>query len=105
MGMYLHFKTQETENDQLLDGGSLGLERKLYYRELIARFSHHLALNWNLGEENTNTDTERKQFCDYFEQVDPYGHLVSFSCTYLMCFQFISLICFALSQTVGGRSC
>ncbi|MDX1480018.1 MAG: DUF5060 domain-containing protein, partial [Saprospiraceae bacterium] len=34
-GMYLHFKTQETENDQLLDGGALGRERKLYYREMI----------------------------------------------------------------------
>jgi len=30
------------ENDQLLDGGELGNERKLYYRELIARFSHHV---------------------------------------------------------------
>ncbi|MCB1197799.1 MAG: DUF5060 domain-containing protein [Deltaproteobacteria bacterium] len=49
-GMYLHFKTQETENDQLLNNGSLGVERKLYYRELIARFGHHLGLNWNLGE-------------------------------------------------------
>lgn len=35
-GMYLHFKTQERENDDLLDGGSLGVNRKLYYRELIA---------------------------------------------------------------------
>jgi hypothetical protein len=33
----------------------LGPERKLYLRELIARFGHHLALNWNLGEENTQT--------------------------------------------------
>ena len=49
LGMYLHFKTQETENELLLDKGDLGPQRKLYYRELIARFSHHLALNWNLG--------------------------------------------------------
>ncbi|MCB0854021.1 MAG: DUF5060 domain-containing protein, partial [Bacteroidetes bacterium] len=28
-GMFLHFKTQETENDQLLDGAELGNERKL----------------------------------------------------------------------------
>ena len=76
LGLFLHFKTQETENDQLLDGGNLGNERKLYYRELVARFGHHLALNWNLGEENTNTDTQRKQFADYFKQIDPYGHPV-----------------------------
>ncbi|MHC4252066.1 MAG: DUF5060 domain-containing protein, partial [Planctomycetota bacterium] len=76
IGLYLHFKTQETENDQLLDGGALGNQRKLYYRELIARFSHHLALNWNLGEENTNTDAQRKAFAQYFHDNDPYRHNV-----------------------------
>lgn len=74
MGMFLHFKTQETENDQLLDGGALGNQRKLYYRELIARFSHHLALNWNLGEEITNTTQQIKDFAQYFRDNDPYDH-------------------------------
>jgi len=74
LGLFLHFKTQETENDHLLDGGELGNERKLYYRELIARFSHHLALNWNLGEENTNTTAQVRQFCEYFKNNDPYQH-------------------------------
>ena len=73
-GLYLHFKTQETENDQLLDGGALGTERKLYYRMLVARFGHHLALNWNLGEENTNSDAERKAFANYLREIDPYDH-------------------------------
>ncbi|QDU86816.1 PA14 domain protein [Pirellulimonas nuda] len=73
-GMYLHFKTQETENDQLLDGGALGTQRKLYYRELIARYSHHLALNWNIGEENTNTTQQRKDFAQFFWDNDPYRH-------------------------------
>jgi hypothetical protein len=73
-GLFLHFKTQEEENDQLLDGGSLGRTRKLYYRELVARFGHHLALNWNLGEENTNTDAQRKAFAQYFTDLDPYHH-------------------------------
>lgn len=76
LGLFLHFKTQETENDQLLDGGELGRQRKLYYRELIARFGHHLALNWNLGEENTNTTEQVKQFCTYFDRHDPYHHPV-----------------------------
>jgi hypothetical protein len=35
-GMFLHFKTQETENNDILDGAELGPERTLYYRELIA---------------------------------------------------------------------
>lgn len=77
LGLYLHFKTQETENDQLLDGGDLGVTRKLYYRELIARFAHHLALNWNLGEENTQTVQQRKDMAKYFHEHDPYkNHIV-----------------------------
>ena len=75
MGFYLHFKTQEAENDKLLDGGDVGVERKLYYRELIARFGHHLALNWNLGEENNGqTDAQRIAMAAYFHETDPYKH-------------------------------
>lgn len=74
LGLMLHVVTQETENDQGLDGGDLGPQRRLYYRELIARFGHHLALVWNLGEENTNTTAQRKAFCRYIKQLDPYDH-------------------------------
>jgi len=52
LGIMLHIVTQETENELLLDIGALETQRKLYYRELIARFSHHLGITWNLGEEN-----------------------------------------------------
>jgi len=76
LGLMLHVVTQETENDQGLDGGELGPQRKLYYRELIARFAHHLAVTWNLGEENTNTDEQRKAFCKYIKDLDPYEHPV-----------------------------
>lgn len=81
LGMYLHFKTTEAENQTLLDNGELGVERKLYYRELIARFSHHLALNWNVGEENGSwgrikgqTTEQRKAMAKYLHDTDPYGH-------------------------------
>lgn len=74
LGLMLHIITQETENDQGLDDGELGRRRKLYYRELIARFGHHLALTWNLGEENTNTDEQRKAFSKYIRGLDPYDH-------------------------------
>ena len=74
-GMFLHFKTQETENELLLDGGNLGNQRKLYYRELIARFAHHPALNWNLGEEINNASTaQKKAWANYFWTHDPYQH-------------------------------
>jgi hypothetical protein len=84
MGMYLHFKTQETENECLLDKGNVGIQRKLYYRELIARFGHHLALNWNMGEENGfwkdkkafQSTPDRLAMAQYFYDHDPYRHLV-----------------------------
>lgn len=78
LGMYLHFKTQEAENVLLLDGGETGPQRKLYYRELIARFAHHLALNWNLGEEvglGFEVSTKKKvDWANYFWNHDPYQH-------------------------------
>ena len=75
LGLYLHFKTQETENELLLDNGDLGPQRTLYYRELIARFGHHLALNWNLGEEiNDATHEQKVAWADYFWNNDPYQH-------------------------------
>ena len=85
-GMYLHFKLQETENDdnhrgkenrpvpESLDGGDLGPQRKLYLREIIARFGHHLALNWNLGEENTQSTEQQKAMIDFIAETDPYDH-------------------------------
>ncbi len=74
MGLLMQVVTQETENDQGLNGGELGVERKMYYRELVARFAHHLAVVWNLGEENSNTDAQRKAFAAYIRALDPYRH-------------------------------
>ncbi|GIV34145.1 MAG: hypothetical protein KatS3mg031_1680 [Chitinophagales bacterium] len=84
LGILLHFVTQERENQMLLDNGDVGPLRKLYYRELIARFSHHLAVTWNMGEENgwdyqgrgTQTDQQRRDMAAYFKANDPYKHQV-----------------------------
>ncbi|MHA7058225.1 carbohydrate-binding protein [Aquimarina sp. M1] len=73
-GMYMHFKTMETENDNIMDGNNFGRQRKLYYRELIARFGHHLALNWNLTEETTIPDDVVKSTATFIKQQDPYDH-------------------------------
>src|SRR5690606_13718330 len=43
---------------------------------LIARFAHHPALIWNLGEENTNTHEQREALAAFFEEHDPYRHAV-----------------------------
>jgi hypothetical protein len=74
-GMFLHFKTSEAENCKLMDGGDLGPERRLYFRELVARFGYHLALNWNFGEENTQTTEQHQAQMAYVKRIDPYNHL------------------------------
>ena len=80
-GLFMDIKTSETENDQLLDGGQLGIERKLLYRELVARFGHNLGLQWNLGEENDIwnelNDPQNnlvKSYGAYIKSIDPYDH-------------------------------
>ncbi|WP_372757990.1 DUF5060 domain-containing protein [Mariniflexile sp.] len=85
LGLMLHIVTQETENELLLDIGETGVQRKLYYRELIARFSHHLAITWNLGEENGpvhwspkgQNDEDRKAMATYLKLNDPYQNFVA----------------------------
>jgi hypothetical protein len=85
-GLFLHFKTLEAENQGLLDFGGIGGNTRLYYRELIARFGHHLALNWNLCEEIGDWGkfdsqqtmplgpTERQSLAQYIYDTDPYHH-------------------------------
>ncbi|MEX0291565.1 MAG: DUF5060 domain-containing protein [Flavobacteriaceae bacterium] len=74
-GMFLHFKTQERGNLKLLNEGYLGIERMLYYREIIARFGHHLAMNWNLGEEFHIYDPSLiNALSSYIKAIDPYDH-------------------------------
>jgi hypothetical protein len=77
-GLHLHFKLQETEVDNepnvSFDRGDLGTQRKLYCREMVARFGCGLALNWNLGEENTQTTKQQQDMAAYLKAVDPYDH-------------------------------
>ncbi len=75
-GMYMHYKTLETENDNIMDANTFGRERRVYYRELIARFGHHLALNWNLSEEITLSAGVITSTSNYIKAVDPYDHIV-----------------------------
>ena len=89
MGLMVHFQTQETENMQYfedLEGGtrstSFSVARKIYYRELVARFGHHMAITWNVGEENNsnsngsqdqNTPAQRRMFAERLDDLAPYN--------------------------------
>ncbi len=80
-GILLHVVLQELGNEFLLDNGDLGRERRLYYREIIARFAHH-SLKWNLGEEHKiegigNTDAQRQAYVAFISENDPYQHPIT----------------------------
>jgi len=82
-GIMLHFVLNEAEaaNKLELDGATLGPERKLFYREMVARFGYYNALQWNIAEEydlnlNLGSDTV-KSFADYIQSIDPYDHPIT----------------------------
>ncbi len=99
LGIMLHFVLSEAENSNLFEWEELGERskgfansRKLFYREMIARFGHHLGVTWNLGEENNqrpqrqaanfdaaypNTTQQRKEFAAYIRGLDPYDHIIT----------------------------
>jgi len=80
LGIMMHFVLQETENECLLDMGHTGVQRRIYLRELVARFGDHLAVTWNLGEENGpthwspigQTDAQKKEMATFLKEIHPY---------------------------------
>lgn len=80
LGMQLMVITQEEENEQIL--GKLTTSRKLYYRELIARFAHHHALLWDLSEEMDRwryySSEDIRQLCEYIKGLDPWKHPIQY---------------------------
>ena len=81
----LHFVFNEMEipNKRELDSGDLGIERKLFYREMIARFGHYNGVQWNLSEEyqpgkgrpaDLYSIERIREFADYIKAVDPFNY-------------------------------
>ena len=93
MGMMLHAVLTETENEVYFEVKELGTtngfaaSRKIYYRELVARFGYHLAITWNLGEEcgwndatgyaSGSTTQQRKDWASYLRQLTYYKDNIS----------------------------
>ncbi|MGQ7846947.1 DUF5060 domain-containing protein [Granulosicoccus sp. 3-233] len=71
-GIALNIVLSETEdaNERWLDNGQLGVERKLFFRELVARFAYVLAAKWNLGEENDFPRVELDKHADFLQAID-----------------------------------
>ncbi len=81
-GLVLHVVFNEAEAPNKIElGAELTTKRKLFYREMVARFAHHNAVLWNLCEEyNLDLDLgpgNIKAFARYLKALDPYDHPVT----------------------------
>jgi hypothetical protein len=72
----------ESENTKLLDNGTLGTRRKIYYREMMARFGYHLGWRWCVGEEPTINAAQVADFAAYMQTLDPYSRGIGSHCNY-----------------------
>jgi hypothetical protein len=66
----------EADNARYLNGGNMGTERNIYYREIVARFSHKLGLRYNLGEEHGLKTDQIKASTTFLKALDAYDHPV-----------------------------
>ena len=81
LGISLNLAFQEQENQLILDDGDTRIERRLFLREMIARFAHLKNIIWNIGEENGGqysywpqgqSDQQRFAMIRYLKDRDPY---------------------------------
>lgn len=89
MGIMPHFVLTETENESMFEileyGRAEGFanSRKIYFREMIARYGYLSSVTWNIGEENgwadgdsfliANTDIQRQQFAKRLRELTYYN--------------------------------
>lgn len=91
-GIHIHFFLSETENEQLFEAdeglqgsNAFAMSRKLFYREMVARFADLPGITFNLGEEiaeDQKNETERgkalsteqlRMFMHYIDSLDPWN--------------------------------
>jgi hypothetical protein len=84
-GLQLEVVLEEHENDEIpVSQGGLGFgltaERRLYYRELVARFAHHPAVHWVIGDESDYFDDVviMESLAAELRALDPYANPIAF---------------------------
>lgn len=61
------------------DSAWTGYDSRLYFREMVARFGHHPAIIWNIGEEADEnfSDAEQEGLAQKMKSIDPFGHPIT----------------------------
>ncbi len=68
LGLAMHFKLAENENWNKLNANEI----RAQYREMVARFGHHLAIEWNISEEYRGAAQSAMARIDFLAALDPY---------------------------------
>ncbi len=68
IGLMMHYKLAENENWDALNNNEL----RAQYREMVARFGHHLAIEWNISEEYRGSAQSAIARIDYLAAIDPW---------------------------------
>ena len=82
MGLAPSLYLSEADNNVDLNGGEMGLEYRIYYREIVARFSYHLGWRYNIAEEPTMSNEEVRKAAQVLRSLDPYGHPIGSHCSH-----------------------
>ncbi len=75
-GLLLHFKLAEAENWSALNTQQINT----YYREMVARFGHHLGVEWNISEEyggnnlNGGSAANARPRIAFLTSIDPWNN-------------------------------
>ncbi len=68
IGLMMHYKLAENENWDALNDNEL----RVQYREMVARFGHHLAIEWNISEEYRGSAQSAISRIDFLAAIDPW---------------------------------
>ena len=77
MGVALHIKLGGDASEDSVDGAPLSENMKLYLREMVARYGHHLAIVWDLGVD-ISVGFARARSAE-IKRLDPYQNPVAVS--------------------------
>ncbi len=69
LGLMMHFKLAENENWDKLNRQTINV----YYREMVARFGHHLAIEWNISEEYRGSASSALPRINWLAAIDPWS--------------------------------
>ncbi|WP_040396291.1 CBM96 family carbohydrate-binding protein [Aquimarina agarilytica] len=68
LGLVMHLKLAENENWDKLNANEI----RAQYREMVARFGHHLAIEWNISEEYRGAAQSAMARINFLEAIDAY---------------------------------